>query len=506
MRKAAAAVLATATVGVAGILAAPLLLVVSLGGASAGECTPDPGLGGPLPPGGGPWLPPPGPVDDLDDTQLGHATTIVTIGEELQIPEQGIVVALATASQESTFLNYANDGLGDDLNPDQLDVDESLDYPHDAVGSDHGSLGIMQQQYPWWGSISELMNPRTAADKFYAALLEVPGWELMSVTDAAQAVQRSAYPDAYADDEPLARALYALLSGSTGGGLCGPGSAMQCAPTGLSVEEGLTPDALRVVRCVQAEFGDHTYLGVGPRGDNPNSDHPSGRAVDVMIDDWDTPAGNTHGWEIAEWARAHATGLGVKYLIFDAKIWSVDRADEGWRPYEHPSGGSNPTLDHLDHVHASVFGDAAGQGGGGAGWTLPLPEGSYVLTSGYGPRDNPTGGGSDFHSGLDFAAPAGTPISSAATGEVTFAGVLGNYGNLVIVTTDNIEIYYAHQLDGSIRVQAGQPVTAGTVIGAVGSTGRSTGNHVHFEVRLDGQSIDPLPFLRSHGVDPGEVQ
>ena len=129
----------------------------------------------------------------------------------MRIPRQGIVVALAAASQESRFLNYANDGRGGDLRPDQVGIASSLDLPHQAVGTDHGSLGIFQQQWPWWGSMSELMDPATSASKFYARLVEVPGWESMSVTRAAQAVQRSAYPDAYADDEALAEG---LLEGS----------------------------------------------------------------------------------------------------------------------------------------------------------------------------------------------------------------------------------------------------------------------------------------------------
>ena len=149
--------------------------------------------------------------DELSEGQLRNAATVVAVGKQMRIPRQGIVVALAAASQESRFLNYANDGRGGDLRPDQAGIASSLDLPHQAVGTDHGSLGIFQQQWPWWGSMSELMDPATSASKFYARLVEVPGWESMPVTRAAQAVQRSAYPDAYADDEALAEG---LLEGS----------------------------------------------------------------------------------------------------------------------------------------------------------------------------------------------------------------------------------------------------------------------------------------------------
>ncbi|MDP9240459.1 MAG: M23 family metallopeptidase [Actinomycetota bacterium] len=488
---AAAAALLAVFVGI------PLFMLVALLGSASGAGACGPQFGGPLV-----------HASDLSPVQTAHAAAIVAAGARLQVPTQGVVVALAAASQESEFLNYANDGLGGDLAASQADVSRSLQLPHDAVGSDHGSVGIFQQQYPWWGTLEQLMDPSTSADKFFAALLMVPGWETMPVTVAAQAVEHSAYPDAYADDEPLARELVASHAGATDTGisaLCGTGLAMDCPPTGLAAENGLTPDALRVLRCVQQQFGDHIYLGVGSRPDNASSDHPSGRAVDIMIAAWETPTGNAEGWQIARWVVANAAGLGVKYVIFDAKTYNVMNAAAGWVPYSHPSGGSSPTDLHRNHVHVSVYGNAAGGSAAvsAAGWTLPIAPGSYILTSGYGPRPNPTGPGTSFHAGLDFAAPAGTPIRSAATGLVTFAGVSGGYGNLVIIRTGNVEVYYGHQIDAGIRVVVGQQVVAGQQIGAVGSTGDSTGNHLHFEVRVNGASTDPVAFLRQYGVDPG---
>jgi len=150
----------------------------------------------------------------LNATQTAHATTIIAVGQSKGITAQGIVVALATASQESRFRNYANDGKGSDLRVDQADVARSVSFPHDAVGTDHGSVNVFQQQYPWWGTLEELMNPVYAAGKFFDTLLTVDGWESLPVTAAAQRVQRSAFPFAYADDEPLARDLYAVLAGS----------------------------------------------------------------------------------------------------------------------------------------------------------------------------------------------------------------------------------------------------------------------------------------------------
>ena len=107
------------------------------------------------------------------------------------------------------------------------------------------------------------------------------------------------------------------------------------------------------------------------------------------------------------------------------------------------------------------------------------------------------------HAGVDFAAPAGTPIRAAAGGTVAFAGVRGGYGNLVILDHgDGMQTWYAHQRD--VAVMEGQRVPAGGILGTVGSTGRSTGPHLHLEVRRDGEPVDPLPLLtRAHGIGTG---
>lgn len=150
----------------------------------------------------------------LPAAQRANAATTVAKGKQMNVLPQGIIVALATESQESSFRNLANDGTGD-LKPEQKGVDRSLQFPHDGVGHDHGSVNGFQQQFPAWGTLEELMDPATAAGKFFDALLKVPGWDQMPVTVAAQTVQRSLYPSAYADDEPIARQLYTELAGTT---------------------------------------------------------------------------------------------------------------------------------------------------------------------------------------------------------------------------------------------------------------------------------------------------
>lgn len=499
------------------IVAVPMMLVMSfVGGGGAAATQPGCGSTDGLSPDGTPTIDQ--QTAGLGRRQMTNAYTIYLQGRRQNISEFGIIVALATASQESDFLNLANDGEGGDLASDQTDVGQSVDLDHDGVGTNNGSLGVFQQQYPWWGGIKQLMTPQIAAQKFFNALKAIQGWQDMAVTEAAQAVQSSAYPTAYADDEPLARRLFTafekhgdstdvdnLTTVSGPSTQCGAGDAMVCPPTESPAENGLTPDALRVLRCVNQEFGPHTYSGVGERPTNSTSDHPSGRAVDIMIDSWQAEKGNKEGYAIARWARRHAADLGVTYIIWDARIWSVERNNEGWRPYEHPSGSTDPTSMHLDHVHVSVVGNAAGNDNTTTsedGTVLPLKAGSYTLSSPYGWRASPTTGESELHGGQDMAAPAGTPIRAAQAGKVTVAEWCDTcgFGYYVVVKTGDTEIYYAHQ--SKMHVTAGRKVDAGDVIGEVGSTGNSTGDHLHFEVRVNGTAVEPMKWLRGRGLDP----
>lgn len=121
--------------------------------------------------------------------QLANAAVIVAVGKQLNVPAQGQVVAIATAMQESTLRN--------------------LDH------GDRDSLGLFQQRpSQGWGTPGQIMNPTYAATQFYQHLLKLPGWQTMSVNDAAQAVQRSGTPNAYAKHEPTARLIVATVTGA----------------------------------------------------------------------------------------------------------------------------------------------------------------------------------------------------------------------------------------------------------------------------------------------------
>lgn len=126
-------------------------------------------------------------------------------------------------------------------------------------------------------------------------------------------------------------------------------------------------------------------------------------------------------------------------------------------------------------------------GGGGGFPNFPQPP--FVMTSGFGPRKSPGGIGSSNHKGLDYAAPIGTSIPSQSTGKVSFAGWLGGYGNLVKISTGIYDLLYGHNSKNTVK--RGQNVSVGQTIGLVGSTGNSTGPHVHFEVRKNGTAVNP---------------
>lgn len=117
------------------------------------------------------------------------------------------------------------------------------------------------------------------------------------------------------------------------------------------------------------------------------------------------------------------------------------------------------------------------------------------ISSSFGNRIHPVTRRRAFHSGIDIANSRGTSILASRNGKVTFAGYKGTYGNYIIVSHGNgIETSYAHL--SSINVRVGQSVTQGEVIGKMGTTGRSTGNHLHFEIRIGGSAVNPSKYMK----------
>ena len=117
-----------------------------------------------------------------------------------------------------------------------------------------------------------------------------------------------------------------------------------------------------------------------------------------------------------------------------------------------------------------------------------------VVSAGFGWRQSPWGDGRELHQGIDIAVEAGTPVVAAADGQVAQSGWGDGYGNVVQLNHGNgIVTVYGH--NSSLLVPAGQAVKKGQVIALAGSSGRSTGPHVHYEVRINGTAVDPLRFL-----------
>jgi hypothetical protein len=123
---------------------------------------------------------------------MDNAVAIVEAGKEMGLPRRAFVVAIATALQESNLRVLANPA-----------IPGSMNHPNQGVGYDHDSVGLFQQR-PNWGTTNQLMDPKESARRFYAVLVKIPGWDQLAVTIAAQRVQQSAFPDAYAKHQSLA--------------------------------------------------------------------------------------------------------------------------------------------------------------------------------------------------------------------------------------------------------------------------------------------------------------
>jgi hypothetical protein len=230
-----------------------------------------------------------GDVVRLAPDQITHAATIAAVGARQQVPERAVTVALATALQESKLRNL--------------------------VEGDRDSIGLFQQRpSQGWGTPEQLRDPRYASGKFYSHLLGVPGWERMSVTDAAQAVQHSGAPTAYAKWEGDAAAIArAFLGAESGAVTCQLRQQTRIAGSaGLrqSIEE-LHNDlgGLRVA----VKTGDEPSLTVTTRG----------------------PSRFTVGWRTAHWFVAKSHEYGISRVAYAGVVWTADSGK--WQ-----KGGSTP--------------------------------------------------------------------------------------------------------------------------------------------------------------------
>lgn len=245
-------VLPAAVVAVAAALLTTVIVLLNAGGAGAPRprCTVTAPPGSPTLPAS--WTGSPEQVDNV--------ATIVGVGRRLGMPDRAVTIALATAVQESGLANLR--------------------------GGDRDSIGLFQQRpSQGWGAPSRLRDTVYATTAFYEALVRVPDWASLDVTQAAQRVQRSGYPEAYADHEPEARLLAVAFLGQAPG-------ALSCADVDVS-----RPSADTVAGLARRELG-------GARLSGPQAPEP--------------------GWAIATWLVGHAPRLGLDRVTYDGRTWTAE--------------------------------------------------------------------------------------------------------------------------------------------------------------------------------------
>jgi murein DD-endopeptidase MepM/ murein hydrolase activator NlpD len=311
-------------------------------------------------------------VSGYSKAQVANAAAIVKTGQDLKMPPRAWVVAVATAMQESGLTNLGNLGKH----------------------NDHDSLGLFQQRpSTGWGTPAEVTNPVHASTSFYKTLKKVSGWQSMPLTKAAQEVQRSAYPSAYAKWEDDASSLVNKLSGDA-------------AKTPITA----------------------TSIGMCAKADEVTS---------------------------AGWVRPVSAPLGDGFHTRGGEHMGIDLIAKRGTPIKAAAAGTviHMECDRTERGYDCSHDGSPGDWPGGCGWYVDISSSGGVLTR------------------------------------------------------------YCHQLRKPL-VDVGDKVTAGQVIGVVGSTGHSSGPHLHFEVhvchgasptacRASKYATDPVAFMKEHGAPLG---
>jgi len=191
-------------------------------------------------------------------------------------------------------------------------------------------------------------------------------------------------------------------------------------------------------------------------------------------------------------ARARRAEAAMRKLNLDPKFLSRNAQAGMGGPFEAIRGADDPRFERLglSLARMAVLERALD------GIPQVVPASARNITSGFGYRRDPFNGRGAMHAGIDFKGAIGSPIFAAAEGRVTYAGWKSGYGQAIEITHGNgILTRYGHL--SRIGVKVGQKVAAGSTIGGLGSTGRSTGPHLHFEVRINNRAVNPRPFLEA---------
>ncbi|MFJ9696691.1 hypothetical protein [Kitasatospora sp. NPDC101183] len=263
----------------------------------------------------------------LELPQAANAATIAAVARSRGLPDRATTISLATAMQESKLRNLA--------------------------GGDRDSIGLFQQRPSMgWGTPAQIADPVYATNKFLDGLVKVNGYTLLPLTDAAQAVQKSGYPQAYAKHETKATLLTSALAGRAPGSFScvvhdyakpDPGdSSSPSASSSASAAPAAQPDRAQVLSDrVRREFGRTVTPATGYTSTIKGAENavsltpdPSAAALTSSTDgtaDGGVDAERASGWTVAHWAVAQAQQLGIATVAYDGKIWSKDKSEDGWR-------------------------------------------------------------------------------------------------------------------------------------------------------------------------------
>ncbi|MFE7564252.1 hypothetical protein [Kitasatospora sp. NPDC057500] len=251
----------------------------------------------------------------LELPQAANAATIAAVAHARGLPDRAVTISLATAMQESKIRNL--------------------------TGGDRDSVGLFQQRpSQGWGTVQQIMDPVYATNKFLDGLVKVPGYTRLPLTDAAQQVQKSGYPQAYAKHETKATLLASALTGREA-------ASLNCvvhdfaAPDADEAGAAAAPqDRTQVLSDrVRREFG----RTVTPAAGHTSTIKGAENAVSLTPDptastDSGPDAERQNGWAVAHWAVTQAQRLGIETVAYDGRIWRQAKSEDGWKP--QPTGTS----------------------------------------------------------------------------------------------------------------------------------------------------------------------
>ncbi|WP_413103143.1 hypothetical protein [Streptomyces sp. Inha503] len=235
----------------------------------------------------------------LSPEQTVNAATIEAVAASRGLPERAVTIALATALQESGLRNIRH--------------------------GDRDSQGLFQQRpSQGWGSVRQIRDPVYAAGQFYDDLVRMPGYSRLPLTVAAQRVQRSGFPQAYAKHETEAVVLTGALTGRSGAALSCPGPP----------DDGEAGDPVRVRAALKREFGPETEARPALAGHGGGQQAaPSPHTVLVPVPKAAAPGrAGQRGWEVAHWAVAHSDELRIERVSYGKHEWNARNSGAGWRP------------------------------------------------------------------------------------------------------------------------------------------------------------------------------